>query len=126
MAGQSKPAMQLSNPRRVHSDAVDAAARRDVERVVVGVAEADIGGYFRGTGRAEVLAFRRDDPYAPRTGFVEITLGIDPQPIRNAGLALPAHVDEQFAVSERAIRLHLVAIDVIVAAAVDVEIFLVR
>src|SRR5215467_14969247 len=84
-----------SNPRRVHPDAVDAAACRDVERLLVGVAEAHIGGYFRRPDRAKVLAFRRDDPYAPRTGLVEIALGIDPQSIGDAGLALPAHVDEQ-------------------------------
>src|SRR5882672_7812754 len=125
MAGQSKPAMQLSYPRRVHPDAVDAAARRDVERLLVGVAEADIGRYFRRPDRTEVFAFRRDDPYAARTGFVEIALSIDPQPVRDAGLALPAHVDEQLAVGECAVRLYLIAIDVVVAAAVDVEIFLV-
>src|SRR5882762_8351153 len=126
MAGQSKPALQLSYPRRVHPDAVDAAARRDVERLLVGVAEAHIGGYFTRPDRPEGLAFRRDDPHAPRTGLVEIALGIDPQSVRDARLGLPAHVDEQLAVSECAVRLHLVAIDVTVAAAVDVEIFLVR
>src|SRR5437899_9571036 len=113
------PGYGPSYPRRVHPDAVDAAARRNVERLLVGVAEAHIGGYFRGPDRAKVLAFRRDDPYAPRTGFVEIALDIDPQPVRDAGLAQPAHVDEQLAVGERAVWEDLVAIDVIVAAAVD-------
>src|SRR5262249_36626230 len=105
-----------SYPRRVHPDTVDAAARRDVERLLVGVAEAHIGGYFRRPDGADVLAFRRDDPHAPRTGLVEIALGIDPQSIRDARLGLPAHVDEQLAVGERAVREHLIAIDVIVAA----------
>ena len=46
-----------SYPRRVHPDPVDAGARRDVERLLVGVAEAHIGGLFRRPDGAEVLAF---------------------------------------------------------------------
>src|SRR5215470_13906697 len=121
----SSRAGKTLNPRRVHPDPVDAASRRDVERLLVNLTEADVGGYFRRPDGAEVFAFRRDDPHTPRTGLVEIALGIDPQAVGNAGLALSAHVDEQLAIRDGPIRLHLVAIDVVIAAAVDVEIFLV-
>src|SRR5260370_23284826 len=79
-------------PRRVHPDAVDAAACRDVERLLVGVAEAHIGGYFRRPDRAEMLAFRRDDPHPARAGLVEIALGVAPQSLHDSRFCLPARV----------------------------------
>src|SRR5258708_9794474 len=49
-------------PRRVHPDAVDAAACRDVERLLVGVAESHTGWYFISPRPADVLALRPEDP----------------------------------------------------------------
>src|SRR5215475_9030505 len=102
----------LSDPRHVHSDPVDTAARGDVERLLVGVAEADIGGYFRRPDGSEVLTFRRDDPHPSWPGLIEVALAIDPQAVGNAGLGLAAHVDEQLAVGKGPVWLHLIAIDI--------------
>src|SRR5258708_12826087 len=78
-------------PRRVHPDAVDAAACRDVERLLVGVAEAHIGGYFRRPDRAEMLAFPRDDPHPPPAALLAIALPRSPPPIPDPHFRLPPH-----------------------------------
>src|SRR5580700_4918557 len=90
------------NPRREHPDLVDAGARGDVERLLVGVAEAHIGGLLRCADGAEVLAFGRDDPDPAGAGLVEIALGVDPQSVGDAARGVLAQVDEQLAVGERA------------------------
>src|SRR2546430_11859229 len=115
-----------SYARRHYPDLVDAGARGDIERLFIGVAESDIGGLFRRPDGAEMFAFRRDDPYPAGAGLVEIALGVDPQAVGDSALGFFAHVDEQLAIGEHSVGADLVAIDVIVAAAVDVEIFLVR
>src|SRR5215831_19352461 len=81
------------NPRRVHPDPVDAGARGDVQRLLVGVAETHIGGLFRRSDGAEVLAFRRDDPNAARPGLVKVAFGIDAHAVRDAALGLLGEVD---------------------------------
>jgi len=48
----------LRNARDVHPDLVDAGARGDVQGLVVGVAELDVGDELGGQYRAQVLAFR--------------------------------------------------------------------
>src|SRR2546422_3031744 len=48
----------LRNARDIHPDLVDAGARGDVQGLVVGVAELDVGDELRGQYRAQVLAFR--------------------------------------------------------------------
>ena len=72
-----------------------------------------------------MLPFRRDDPHAAGASLVEIALGIDSQAVGDPGSGCLAHVDKQLAVREHTVGAHFVAVDIIVAAAVDVEIFLV-
>jgi hypothetical protein len=42
------------NPRRVHPDSVDASARGDVQRLLIGIAETHIGGLFRRSQKKHV------------------------------------------------------------------------
>src|SRR5262245_6554362 len=107
-----------SYPGRIHSDLVDAGARRDEQRLTVGLAETNIGRLLGRADRAEVLAFRRDHPDPARASLVEIALGVDPHAVGDAALGAAAHVDEELAVGERPVALHVVAVDVVVAAAV--------
>src|SRR5712671_4103411 len=124
--GNPPSGLRPSYPRHVYSDLVDAGTRRDIERLLVGVAKADIGRLLGSPDGAEMFALRRDDPHAAGSGFVKIALGVDAQAIGDTALGVAAHVDEQFAVGKRAVGTHLIAVDVIFAAGIDVEIFLVR
>src|SRR2546422_6124453 len=123
--GNPNGLLHLSDARRVDPDPVNSCARGDVERLLVGVAESNIGGSLRGADGAEMLSFRRDDPHAAGTSFVEIAPGIDSQAVGDPGSGCLAQVDEQLAVGEGAVGANFVAVDIVVAAAVDVEIFLV-
>src|SRR5215468_9818258 len=60
---------------------VDAGARGDVERLVIAVAELDIGGELGRADRAEMLAFRRNDPDAAGGRLPDISLDVDFQAV---------------------------------------------
>src|SRR6266850_3192366 len=115
----------LSDARRVHPDPVNSRPRGDVERLFVRVAESNIGGSLRCADGADMLSFRRDYPHAAGTSLVEIAHGIDSHAVGDPGSGCLAHVNETLAVGERAVGAHFVAVDIVVAAAVDVEVFLV-
>ncbi len=57
-ARKGTPRRALRNARDIHADLVDAGARGDVQGLVVGVAELDVGHELGCHYRAEVLAFR--------------------------------------------------------------------
>src|SRR5262249_5340216 len=106
------------NPGHIHPDLVDAGARGDVERLVIGVAELAVCGEFGRGDRAEMLASRRDTP-APAGGRLpDIALDVDFQAVGDAGRRILADVDEHDPVRQGAVRLDVVTLDVFVAAAV--------
>src|SRR6266851_3188680 len=70
-------AMSLRNSRGVHPDLVDAGARGDVQGLVVGVAELDVGDELGREDRAETLSFWRDDPHHARRRFPDVPLDVD-------------------------------------------------
>src|SRR5258705_7285135 len=84
---RSKTASLFSCPRfalqsrrnafHVEPDLVDAGARRDVERLVVAVAELDIGGELRRLDGADMFPLRRDDPHPARTGLPQVSFHVD-------------------------------------------------
>src|SRR5579883_1734624 len=67
------------NAGRLQPDLVDPRSGRDVERLVVGVAELDVGGKLGRLDRADVLAVRRDDPDSSRAGLPQVAVHIDAQ-----------------------------------------------
>src|SRR5882724_5841074 len=73
-----------------------------------------------------MLALRRNNPDPTGRRFVEVPLAVDSQAVGNAGSRIFADVDEHHAVDERAVRLDLVTLDELVAAAVRIEIFFIR
>src|SRR5467141_22120 len=66
MTGRSRSSLQslvalatgLRNARGIHPDLVDAGARGDIQGLVVGVAELDVGDELRGQYRTQMLALR--------------------------------------------------------------------
>src|SRR5580704_10115826 len=100
------------NPRREHPDLVDRRTRRNVERLAVVVAEADVGRLFGRPDGAAMLALGRDDPNAAGAGDINIALGVDPHAVGDAALGrVLAQVDEQLAVREHAVGEHIEAVD---------------
>src|SRR5215470_4016077 len=85
---------------RVYPDPIDAGAGRNVKRLLVGIAEADVRGYFRRPYGTEVFAIGRDNPHAARSRFEEVSFGVNPQPVGDAWSGLLAHVDEQLSVGK--------------------------
>src|SRR5712691_8328666 len=71
----------LRNSRDVHPDLVDARARGDVQRLVVGIAELDVGDELGGEDRAQMLALGRYDPHPARSRFPDVPLDVDLQAV---------------------------------------------
>src|SRR5882672_2046257 len=111
--------------RDVRPDLVDAGARGDVQGLVVGVPELDVGDQLGGEDRAQMLAFGRDDPHSARRRFPDIALDVDLQAVGDSGSRIAADVDEHPAVGHGVVGQDAVAPHVLVAAAVRVENFFV-
>src|SRR5882757_9699058 len=111
----------LANSRNIHSNSVDAGARRDVKRSVVYITECDVGYKFGYENRAQVFAFRRNDPHAARAGFVHITLRVHFHAVGDSAGRIRTHVDEHLTIRERIVGLHIVAPNVFVLAAIRVK-----
>src|SRR5580692_438632 len=125
-ASAGPASLRLPDARLVHANPVDAGAGRDVERLVIAIAEAEIGDEFGREDRAEVLAFRRHDPDSSRPGFPDVALRVHLHAVGNPAGGIRTHVDEHLAVGERVVALDVIAADIFVLAAVRVKIFLVR
>src|SRR5437762_2098673 len=117
---------RLRYARDVRPDFVDAGARGDVQSLVVGVAELDVGDQLGGEDRAQMLALGRDDPHPARRRFPDVALDVDLQAVGDSGSRIAADVDEHPAVGHRVVREDAIAPHVLVAAAVRVENFFVR
>src|SRR6267143_6540015 len=115
----------LRYARDVRPDLVDAGARGDVQGLVVGVAELDVGDELGREDRAQVLALGRDDPHPARSGFPDVPFDVDLQTVGDSGGRIAADVDEHTAVGHGVVGLDTVAPKVLVAAAVRVEDFFV-
>src|ERR1700745_2581288 len=66
-----------TNPWSIYSNAVESGFRAEIERLAVFVSPREVVRIFRPHNRAEVLAFRRNNPKATGTGSVEIALVVD-------------------------------------------------
>src|SRR6267378_206846 len=115
----------LRNARDVHPDLVDAGARGDVQGLVVGVAELDVGDELRREDRSEMLALGRYDPHSARRRFPDVPLDVDLQAVGDSWSRVAADVDEHLAVGHRVVGQDAIAPHVLVAAAVRVESFFV-
>ena len=73
-----------------------------------------------------MLALRRDDPHAAGPGGPDVSLGVDLRSVGDAGCFVAREVDDQLRIRQGAIGLDVVPADVILAAAVHVEVFFVR
>src|SRR6266702_99037 len=111
----------LRNARDVHPDLVDARARGDVQGLVVGVAELDVGDELGREDRAQMLALGRDDPHPARRRFPDVALDVDLQAVGDSGGRIAADVDEHPAVGHRVVGQDAIAPHVLVAAAVRVQ-----
>src|SRR5260370_20364813 len=80
------------HPRRnafhVEADLVDAGARRAVERLVVAVAELDVGRQLGPLDGADMLALRPDDPHAAGPGLPHVALHVDAHPVADAAVPM--------------------------------------
>src|SRR6266480_547121 len=117
--------IELWNPRDVNPDLVDAGARGDVQGLVVGVAELDIGDELGGEYRPQMSALGRYDPHPARSRFPDVALDVDLQAVGDSGSRVAADVDEHLAVGHRVVGQDAIAPHVLVAAAVRVESFFV-
>src|SRR5882757_8231904 len=115
----------LRNARDVHPDLVDAGARGDVQRLVVGVAELYVGDELGREDRAQMLALGRYDPHPACGRFPDVALDVDLQAVGDSGSRIAADVDEHAAVRDGVVGQDAIAPHVLVAAAVRVENFLV-
>src|SRR5437762_1387095 len=115
----------LRNARDIHTDLVDAGARGDVQGLVVGVAELDVGDELGCQYRTEMLAFGRDDPNPARRRFPDVAADVHLQAVGDSGSRIAADVDEHLAVGHRVVGQDAIAPHVLVAAAVRVENFFV-
>src|SRR5690348_16678141 len=75
LAGAPAPTLRAS-PARLQANPIDAGTRRDVKRFAVGIAPGAIRHSLRNLDRADVFALRRNDPYAARSGAVDISSAI--------------------------------------------------
>src|SRR6266516_5997200 len=117
--------IELWNPRCVHPDLVDAGARGDVQGLVVGVPELDIGDELGREYRPQMSALGRYDPHATRSRFPDVALDVDLQAVGDSGSRIAADVDEHLAVGRCIVGQDTIAPHVLVAAAVRVESFFV-
>src|SRR6266571_3813866 len=117
--------MALRNARDVNPDLVDAGARGDVQGLVVGVAELDIGDELGREYRPQMSALGRYDPHPARSRFPDVALDVDLQAVGDSGSRIAADVDEHLAVGHRVVGQDTIAPHVLVAAAVRVESFFV-
>src|SRR5438309_5947890 len=115
----------LRNARGNHPDLVDARARGDVQGLVIGIAELDIGDELGREDRAQVLALGRYDPHPTRRRFPDVPLYVDLQTVADPWGRIAADVDEHLAVGDGVVGQDAVAPHVLVAAAVRVENFFV-
>src|SRR5882672_11379976 len=74
--------MALRNARDVNPDLVDAGARGNVQGLVVGVAELDVGDELGGEYRPQMSALGRYDPHPARSRFPDVALDVDLQAVR--------------------------------------------
>src|SRR5258707_5070516 len=115
----------LRYARDVRPDLVDAGARGDVQGLVVGIPELDVGAQLGGEDRAQMLTLGRVDPNSARRRFPDVALDVDLQAVGDSGSRIAADVDEHLAVGYRVVGQDAVAPHVLVAAAVRVENFFV-
>src|SRR5882724_1855355 len=111
--------------RDVRPDLVDAGARGDVQGLVVGIPELDVGDQLGGEDRAQMLALGRYDPHPACGRFPDVALDVDLQAVGDSGSRIAADVDEHAAVRDGVVGQDAIAPHVLVAAAVRVENFLV-
>src|SRR6185437_4264924 len=109
-----------THPCRLHPDASDHGAAGGIERLAI-IAPGEIGQAFRRQDGAEMLALRRNDPDAAGAAVPDIALRIDLHAVGKARAGIRTHVDEGLAVRHRAVRLHVIAVDLLGADIIDIE-----
>src|ERR1700682_2419400 len=98
----SPTALAVMRALRLHIDRIQRLARRHEQAVALLAAEADIGAGLGQQDLADPGAVRREDldPVItradPSRADPDIALGIDPQAVGEARLAVELHVDELF------------------------------
>jgi hypothetical protein len=99
-------------------------ATDNVEGLIVGVSKAKIdsrepGGLARNENRAQMLAFRGDDPQASGPGRIDVPFRIDPHADGDSGRIVHGQIDQFPAIGDRPVRLHVIAPDVIIGRHVE-------
>ena len=73
-----------------------------------------------------MFALRRNNPDPAGGSFIEVSLAVDSHAVGNTGGRIFADVDEHYPIGERAVRLDIVTLDELIAAAIRIKIFFVR